>query len=118
MKRAAAMITLRDDELRVSFAIERLLAPGADWRGLVRDLVKRWPDEPPLELSLTLVAAASAIEQSFSSVGPSGQAAMHGYRLAALLSVDFYAMQLLDMPRERAADFLAYWEIDPFFARL
>ena len=112
------MIMLRDDEVRVSFAIEWLLASGEQWRGLVRELVRCWPDEPPLELSLTLVAAASAIEQSFSPTGPSGQAAMHGYRLAALLSVDFYAMQLLDMPRERAADFLAYWEIDPFFARL
>lgn len=112
------MMNLRDEDLRVSFAIERLMEPGEGWRALVRDMVQRWPDLPPLEIALSIVAAASAIESAFTPAGEAGQAAMLGYRLAALVSVDFYAMQLLGMKRECAADLLAYWEIDPFFARL
>ena len=112
------MITLRDEDLRVSLAIERLMEPGDAWRGLVRELVERWPDEPPLDVTLTLVSAASAIESAFTHDGPSARAVKQGYRLAALVSVDFYAMQLLGMKRDKASDFQEYWKIDPFFARL
>jgi hypothetical protein len=112
------MMNLRDEELRVSFAIERLMEPGEGWRALVRDMVRRWPEVPPLEIALSVVSASSAIESAFTSSGEAGQAAMQGYRLAALVSVDFYAMQLLGMKRDRAADLLDYWDIDPFFARL
>lgn len=103
---------------RVVFAIEALLRGDGAWRGLVRDLVMRWPDLPPLELGLTLVSAASAIETAFSRGSPAREGAAQGYRLAALLSMDVYAMQILEMPCARAADLLDYWKIDPFFERL
>lgn len=105
-------------EERVAFAIEALLRVDGAWRGLVRDLVARWPDLPPLDLGLTLVSAASAIETAFSRGSPAHEGAAQGYRLAALLSMDVYAMQLLKMPSNRAADLLDYWKIDPFFERL
>ena len=105
-------------DLRIGYAIEQLMEPGDAWRALVRDMVARWPDVPPLELSMSLVAAAAAIEGSFTGEGPSAQAAARGYRLAALLSVDYYAMELLGMPRGTARDYLTYWKQDPFFARL
>ncbi|MBD3786109.1 MAG: hypothetical protein IE922_03945 [Sphingomonadales bacterium] len=112
------MMHLAEGERRVGYAIERLLAPDEAWRGLVREMVALWSDEPPLEIGFSIVSAAAAIEASFAPGGPSHDAAATGYRLAALISVDVYAMQILEMPRARAADLLAYWEIDPFFARL
>jgi hypothetical protein len=111
------MMALRIEE-RVAFAIERLLRADDSWRGLVRDMVDRWPEEPPLELGFTLVSAASAIESSFAEGSPAREAAMQGYRLAALVSMDVHAMQLLGMACDRADHLLAYWDIDPFFARL
>jgi hypothetical protein len=111
------MMAVRLEE-RVAFAIEHLMRADEAWRGLVRAMVERWPDEPPLELGFALVSAASAIETSFTSSSPARDAAMQGYRLAALLSMDVYAMQLLGLRHAAARDLLAYWEIDPFFARL
>lgn len=105
-------------EERVAFAIERLLRADGAWRGLVRDMVAQWPEVPPLELGFALVSAASAIETSFTPASPAREAAMQGYRLAALLSMDVYAMQLRSLPHAKARDLLAYWKIDPFFLRL
>ena len=105
-------------EEKVAFTIERLMRNDDAWRGLVREMVVRWPEVPPLELGFVLVSAASAIETSFTNTSPAREAAMQGYRLAALLSMDVYAMQLLGMPHAHARDLLGYWEIDPFFARL
>ena len=112
------MIHLAEGERRVGYAIERLLAPDEAWRGLVREMVALWPDEPPLEIVLAITSAAAAIEGSFAPGSPSREAAMAGYRLAALIGVDLYAMQLLGMAQGRTADLRAYWDIDPFFARL
>ncbi|MBZ4022785.1 hypothetical protein CKO11_09970 [Rhodobacter sp. TJ_12] len=111
------VMSLRIEE-RVAFAIERLMRSDDAWRGLVREMVDRWPDEAPLELGFALVSAASAIESSFTKSSPVRDAAMQGYRLAALISMDVYAMQLLDMKCDKAQDLIAYWDIDPFFARL
>ncbi|KEO52717.1 hypothetical protein TP2_07180 [Thioclava pacifica DSM 10166] len=102
----------------MAFAIERLIEPGDGWRTLVRDLVDRWPDCPIFEIGFALVAAAAAIESNFSGTGPAGEGAARGYRLAALVSMDIYAMELLGMARATASDFHPYWQIDPFFDRL
>ena len=103
---------------RVNFAIERLMEPGEGWRALVREMVAHWPDVAPLEIGFSLVGAAAAIEANFAPGSPAREAALHGYRLAALLSMDVHAMDLLGMAHARAGDLAQYWEIDPFFARL
>ncbi len=107
-----------DEDDRVTFAIEKLLDPGEAWRPLVRDLVTRWPDSPPLEIVFALVSASVAIETNFAHGSPARDGAAQGYRLAALLSVDLYAMETLGIPRKHARSFLSYWAIDPFFSRL
>lgn len=112
------MMHLAEGERRVGYAIERLLAPDELWRGLVREMVDLWPEEPPLEIAFAITSAAAAIEGSFAPGSPARDAAMIGYRLAALIGVDVYAMQIRGMARERAADLHEYWEIDPFFLRL
>lgn len=111
-------MTFGNEQARVAFAIERLLAPDDAWRALVREMVARWPRLPIFEISAALIAAASAIEKNLKGAGVGEGAAARGYKLAALLSLDVYAMELLEMERGCAADLLAYWEIDPYFNRL
>jgi hypothetical protein len=103
---------------KVHVAIERLLEAPDGWRGVVRDLVRRWPDAPAGEVIFTLVSAANEIEAVFAPGSPSCDGAMHGWRLAALLGVDLYAMQAIGLPHAKARDFVAYWKIDPFFSKL
>jgi hypothetical protein len=114
----AGMMTYSNEDVLVAFAIEQLLSPGDAWRALVRDLVARWPDAAVFELPYALVSAAAAIEGNFRGKGSAAEAAERGYKLAALLSMDIYAMELAGMARHAARDFQAYWQIDPFFARL
>ena len=111
-------MTYSNEDVLVAFAIEQLMSPGDEWRALVRDLVTRWPDVAIFEPPYALVAAASAIEETFGGRGAAAEASERGYKLAALLSMDIYAMELAGMARNTARDFQAYWKIDPFFARL
>lgn len=97
------------------FAMERLLEGPASWRGLVRDMVRRWPDRPAAEPGFALCYAASAIEGLFETGSPAHEGSAQGYKLAALLAADLYAMERLGLPRDRARDFLTYWKIDPYF---
>lgn len=111
-------MTMVGAQEREAFAIERLLDGQGGWRSLVREMVALWPEEAPLEIGFALVSAAAAIEANFAPGSPAREAALHGYRLAALLSMDVHAMDLLGMAHARAGDLTHYWEIDPFFARL
>ncbi|MDP2064038.1 MAG: hypothetical protein Q8J98_13160 [Phaeovulum sp.] len=100
------------------FAVGRLLAQGEGWRALVRDLAARWPEADPLDLVMALVDAAAAIERMFAPGSHAQEGAVHGYRCAALLSLDIHAMNRLGMRCGRAADLAAYWQIDGYFLRL
>ncbi len=103
---------------KVHFAIERLLDAPDGWRPLVREMVTRWPEAPAGELVYALVTAAAEIEAMFSPGSPARDGAAQGWRLAALLGVDFYAMDILGLPHGRAGDLPGYWKIDPWFRDL
>lgn len=103
---------------KIHFAIEHLLEAPDGWRGLVRDMVNRWPDAPAAEMIFTVVSAATEIEAMFATGSPSREAAEHGWRIAALLGVDLYAMEAIGLPRSRASDFAGYWRVDPYFRNL
>ncbi len=103
---------------KVHFAIERLLDTPNGWRPLVRDMVSRWPDARASELVYVLVSAATEIEAMFAEGSPARDGAAHGWRLAALLGVDFYAMDAVGLPHATAADMRGYWKIDPYFRDL
>lgn len=103
---------------KVHFAIEHLLDAPDGWRPLVRELVARWPEAPAAELVYVLVTAAAEIEAMFGPGSPAREGAAQGWRLAALLGVDFYAMERLGLPRARARDLPGYWKIDPWFRDL
>lgn len=100
---------------KVHFAIGVLLGNPEGWRTVVREMVATWPEAPAGEMIFTLVTAASEIEGMFAPGSPSREASEHGWRLAALLGVDLYAMAEIGLPHARAADFTAYWRIDPYF---
>lgn len=103
---------------KVHFAIEHLLEAPDGWRAVVRDMVGRWPDAPASELIFALVSAATEIEAMFAPGSPSRDGAEHGWRMAALLGVDLYAMEAIGLPRAVARDFARYWAIDPYFRDL
>ncbi|WP_163535508.1 hypothetical protein [Frigidibacter albus] len=96
-------------------AIETLLDGPDGWRPLGRDLVARWPEARALELIFAIVSAAEAIETMFAPGSPALASAAAGYKVAALLGVDLFAMQSLGLPHHAAADFIAYWRSDPWF---
>jgi hypothetical protein len=103
---------------KVEFAIEQLLDTPHGWRALVRNLVAKWPEAPASELVYVLVTAASEIEARFAEGNPKRDIAARGWRLAALLGVDFYAMDMVGLPRHKASDIAGYWMIDPYFRDL
>lgn len=103
---------------KVHFAIERLLAQPEGWRALVREMVETWPEAPAGEVIFALTSAASEIEAMFAPGSAAREASDHAWRLAALVGVDLYAMEAIGLPRGRAADFRAYWRIDPYFRDL
>lgn len=102
----------------VEFVIERLLDAPDGWRPLVREMVARWPETPAGEVILAVVTAASEIERMFGPGSPAREGAAQGWRLAALLGVDLYAMVALGLPHATAGDLARYWKIDPWFRDL
>lgn len=107
-----------DPDVLIRFAVDRLCLQPDGWRSLVRDLAQLWPVTPPLELSYVLVSAAELIAGQ--NDGKAEQAASRAaYRLAALIALDVYAMQLMNRPAGTAADLHRYWtDVDPYFLRL
>ena len=103
---------------RLHFAIARLLDTPDGWRPLVREMVARWPEGPASELIYVIVAVANEIEATFAPGSPAREGAERGWRLAALLGVDFHAMDMVGLPHAKAADLPAYWKIDPYFRDL
>jgi hypothetical protein len=97
------------------FAVHFLLARQGEVRLLPHALAKSWPDRPPLELVFTLSVAAGSIQHLLQGEDLSPRAA-EAWRMAALLGVDIYMMQTMDLPSARAADLLTYWQAhDRFF---
>lgn len=103
---------------QVHFVIETLLSRPDGWRAVVREMVAQWPLAAPGELVLTLVTAASHIEETFAPGSPSREAADRAWRLAALLGADLYAMQVMQLPLRHAEDLRQYWAVDPYFRDL
>ncbi|MBV0913635.1 hypothetical protein [Anianabacter salinae] len=106
-------------EARTNFVVERLVSSGDDSRSVVRDLAKAWPDTRALALVFALTDAAARIETLFDSETESRAAARTGYRLAALLAADVYAIEASGIAPVGVSDLQRYWhEVDPYFLTL
>lgn len=81
-------------------------------------MVARWPEAQATELIYAIAAASNEIEGMFDVGSPARDASDHGWRLAALLGVDLYAMETIGLPHAKAGDFTGYWKVDPYFRDL
>lgn len=93
-------------------ALERLLEGPQSWHALPRALATRWPDAPAGEIIFALIAAARTIEGHFLEGGPAHEGAVQGYRLAAVLGLDLYALQVVGVMAPRGQDLIDWWETE------
>ena len=98
------------DEMGV-FALERLLEGPGTWHDLSRELALRWPEAPVGEIIMALTTAARTIESHFLRGGPAHDSAVHGYRLAALVGLDLYALQVVGVTAPLGRDLTAWWDV-------
>lgn len=97
------------------FAIGFLLTGRGTARRLVRDLAERWPERPALEYAFVLSLAANGIEETLTG-DEAAQLSRDAWRMAALVGVDIFDAQALELPHRTGADLLDYWRRhDPFF---
>ena len=93
------------------FALERLLEGPLFWHDLTAEIAARWPEAPVGELIMALTTAARTIEAHFLQGGPAHDGAVHGYRLAALVGLDLYALQVVGVAAPLARDLTAWWDV-------
>ena len=87
-------------------------------RKIVRTLAQRWPTEPALSISFALTSAAATVEDVVDS--PEALAtAQTGYRLAALVAADIFAVESMGQAPALGQDLLHFWRrVDPYFLNL
>ena len=85
---------------------------------MVRQMALRWPNEPALSLAFAVTSAAATFEDIVDSE-MSKQSARKGYRLAALVSADVFAVQAMGQVPAMTRDLLHFWRrVDPYFLNL
>lgn len=93
------------------FALERLLEGPSAWHGLTETLAARWPNAPAGEMIYALMTAARTIEGHFLEGGPAHEGAVHGYRLAGLIGMDLYALQVVGVTAPCGRDLTRWWAV-------
>ena len=103
------------DEDLIEATVTVLLTHRQDMRSLVCHLVTHWPEASALQIIHVLAMSAGSVERMLA--GPEvAQAAQDAWRMAGLVGVDLRMMEHMALPRDTAADLLAYWLAhDPFF---
>lgn len=85
---------------------------------LVCRLARRWPGEPALSIAFALTSAAAAVEDVVDTEN-AAKAAQHGYRLAALVAADIFAVESMGQAPATGHDLLHFWRrVDPYFLNL
>ena len=104
-------------EAMIAFALERLLAGHEpSRRAMVREMADRWPDAPALSLVLALTDASARIDATLDRWSDPRDAARYGYRTAALVACDVYAVEASGTCPATLRDLQLYWrDRDPFF---
>ncbi len=100
-------VSVSDEEM-IEAVVTVLLSDKQDMRGLVGQLVTRWPDASALQIIHVLALSAGSVEHMLAGPG-AAQAAQDAWRMAGLVGVDLRMMEHLALPRDTAADLLAYW---------
>lgn len=107
------------DEM-VEFSLIRLSERPDGHRSVTRELVKRWPDVDGLQIVFVLVSAGHAVEKIFARDARfTSDEVEQAFRLAALVSVDLFALRIEGQLAPTGADLLDYWrKSDPYFLDL
>ncbi|SLN68930.1 hypothetical protein AQS8620_03268 [Aquimixticola soesokkakensis] len=108
---------MRDDKLdaMTEVALAALSDPDTGpARALVRDLALGWPQAPALAICFALTTAASRVEDEFVS-----KTASRGFRLAAMVAADCFALEAMGRTPATCEDLLLFWRrVDPYFLEL
>lgn len=87
-------------------------------RGLVRSMAQRWPNEPALAIAFALTSAAASYEDVIDSDTDTKTGHM-GYRLAALVAADVFAIESMGQAPATGHNLLHFWRrVDPYFLDL
>lgn len=108
-----------DLDQMVEFAVERLAQGNCKGtRSLVREIAVAWPNAPALGIVFALTTAAATIEDVIDTP-TSIQSAQVGYKLAALVSADIFALEAMGYCPATGQDLLHFWRrVDPFFLKI
>lgn len=106
------------DEM-IEFAVERLAQEDPrSSRKLVRDLATIWPSQPALSIVFALTTAAATLQDVVDSRA-SKEATQSGYKLAALVASDIFALEAMGHCPATGQDLLHFWRrVDPYFLNL
>lgn len=104
----------------IEFALQELLSGGdAGRRALVRRMCEKWPSASAQSVVFAICNAASMIEETIDSETDPKRLAAFGYKLAALVSADIYALQEMGKIPATAHDLLHFWRrVDGYFLEL
>lgn len=81
-------------------------------------MAEAWPNEPALEIAFALTTAAATLEDLIDA-SSSGRAVLLGYKLAALVSADIYALEAMKRFPATGHDLLHFWRrVDPYFLNI
>ena len=108
-----------DLDQMIEFATERLARDDHNQSSrLVRDMAAAWPTEPALAIVFSLASAAAALEDMVDTQA-STLSAQFGYKLAALISADVFALEAMGHCPATGQDLLHFWRrVDPYFLNL
>ena len=84
-------------------------------RKLVREMAQAWPNEAALGIAFAITSAASTFEDMVDSRASKTSARL-GFRLAAFVAADIYAIQEMGQTPAKGQDLLHFWRrVDPYF---
>jgi hypothetical protein len=103
-------------DLMIEFAVACLASEDHQHiRKLIREMAQAWPNEAALGIAFAITSAASALEDVVETPA-SRKAARLGFRLAALVAADIYAIQEMGQVPAKGQDLLHFWRrVDPYF---
>lgn len=108
-----------ETDLMIEYAVACLAAEDhRNIKSMVRDMARRWPNAPALGIAFAITSAAAVIEDMVDTPS-TAQSAQLGYRLAALVSADIYALEAMGQSPAVGQDLLHFWRrVDPYFLNL
>ncbi len=106
-------------DLMIEYAVACLAAEDHhEIRKMVREMAQTWPNEAALGIAFAITSAASTFEDVVDTASAS-QTAHLGYRMAALVAADTYAIEAMGQIPAKGQDLLHFWRrVDPYFLDL